>query len=88
MRNRKVQRILRKAGEKGLSPRDSTGLLDLTPFEAVKEIIKKEKAEAIREAKEKLKALEESGEETAVPAESAPPPEKPAADRPADPQKE
>ncbi|MBR4896598.1 MAG: hypothetical protein IKZ41_09225, partial [Clostridia bacterium] len=78
MRNRKVQRMLRKAGEKGLSPRDSTGLLDLTPFEAVKEIIKKEKAEAIREAKEKLKTLEESGEETAVPAESAPPPEKPA----------
>lgn len=59
MRNRKVQRILRKAGEKGLSPRDSTGLLDLTPFEAVKEIIKKEKAEAIREAKEKLREFEE-----------------------------
>ena len=60
MRNRKVQRMLRKTGEKGLSPRDSTGLLDLTPFEAVKEIIKKEKAEAIREAKEKLRELEEA----------------------------
>ena len=88
MRNRKVQRMLRKSGEKGLSPKDSTGLLDLTPYEAVKDISKKEKAAAIREAKEKLKALEESGEEAAGAAETAPPPEKPAADRPADPQKE
>ncbi len=73
MRNRKVQRMLRKSGEKGLSPKDSTGLLDLTPYEAVKDIIKKEKAAAIREAKEKLRELEEkkAAESTA----SVPPPE-------------
>ena len=31
--------------EKGLSPKDEAGLLDPTPFEAVKRIIRKEKAE-------------------------------------------
>ena len=73
MRNRKIQRMLRKSGEKGLSPKDITGLLDLTPFEAVKDIIKKEKADAIREAKEKLRQLEE--EKDAESAASVPPPE-------------
>ena len=52
MRNRKIQRMLRKSGEKGLSRRDTAGVLDLTPYEAVKNIIQKEKAAAIREAVE------------------------------------
>ncbi len=49
MRNRKMQRLLRKSGvkglsrEKGLSPKDETGLPDPTPFEAVRRIIEKEK---------------------------------------------
>ncbi len=60
MRNRKIQRMLRKSGEKGLSRRDTAGVLDLTPYEAVKNIIQKEKAAAIREAKAKLKELEEA----------------------------
>jgi len=60
MRNRKIQRMLRKSGEKGLSRRDTAGVLDLTPYEAVKDIIQKEKAAAIREAKAKLKELEEA----------------------------
>ncbi len=71
MRNRKVQRMLRKTGEKGLSPRDDTGLLDLTPFEAVREIIKKQKAAAARAAKEALAALEKAGEEEAEEAAEA-----------------
>ena len=43
MRNRKIQRLLRKTKEKGLSPKDEAGLPDPTPFEAVKRIIEKEK---------------------------------------------
>ncbi len=43
MRDRKKQRLLRKLKEKGLSPKDETGLPDPTPFEAVKRIIEKEK---------------------------------------------
>lgn len=49
MRDRKKQRMLRKSGikglsrEKGLSPKDETGLPDPTPFEAVRRIIEKEK---------------------------------------------
>jgi hypothetical protein len=46
MRDRKKQRLLRKTKEKGLSPRDSAGLPDPTPFEAVKRIIEREKKEA------------------------------------------
>ena len=45
MRDRKKQRLLRKLKEKGLSPKDETGLPDPTPFEAVKRIIEKEKKE-------------------------------------------
>ena len=60
MRNRKIQRMLHKSGEKGLSRRDTAGVLDLTPYEAVKDIIQIEKAAAIREAKAKLKELEEA----------------------------
>ena len=45
MRDRKKQRLLRKLKEKGLSPKDETGLPDPTPFEAVKRIIEKEKRE-------------------------------------------
>ena len=43
MRDRRIQRQLRKSGEKGLSPKDSAGIPDPTPFEAVKNIIRKEK---------------------------------------------
>ncbi len=45
MRDRKKQRLFRKLKEKGLSPKDETGLPDPTPFEAVKRIIEKEKKE-------------------------------------------
>ena len=50
MRDRKKQRLLRKLKEKGLSPKDETGLQDPTPFEAVKRIIEKEK-KAVEEGK-------------------------------------
>jgi len=43
MRDRKKQRLLRKTKEKGLSPKDETGLPDPTPFEAVRRIVEKEK---------------------------------------------
>ena len=45
MRDRRIQRLLRKTKEKGLSPKDQAGLPDPTPFEAVKRIIRKEKKE-------------------------------------------
>ena len=45
MRDRKKQRLLRKTKEQGLSRRDITGYLDPTPYEAVKRIVEKEKAE-------------------------------------------
>ena len=56
MRNRKKQRILRKIKEKGLSPRDETGLLDPTPYEAVKRIIEEEKAKIKKMTVEELEA--------------------------------
>ncbi len=44
MRNRTKQRVLKKIlKEKGLSPKDETGLPDPTPFKAVKKIIEEEK---------------------------------------------
>ena len=57
MRDRKKQRLLRKTKEKGLSPKDETGLPDPTPFEAVKRIIRKEK--------EMIAALPSDGEKPA-----------------------
>ena len=52
MRDRKKQRLLKKKlKEKGLSPKDTTGMPDPTPFEAVKEIIRKEKEKILAEAK-------------------------------------
>ena len=56
MRNRQKQRIMRKLREKGLSPRDETGMLDPTPYEAVKRIIEAEKAMIKRMSVEELEA--------------------------------
>ena len=42
MRDRKKQRELRKAKEEKLEIRDFCGILDPTPYDAVKGIIKKE----------------------------------------------
>lgn len=46
MRDRKKQRELRKSKEKRLNRRDPSGYLDLTPYEAVNELIRKEKVES------------------------------------------
>lgn len=46
MRNRKVQRSLKKAGirrEEAVGPRNGEQYIDLTPFAAVRNIVKKEK---------------------------------------------
>ena len=52
MRDRRRQRLLKKRlKEQGLSPKDSTGISDPTPFEAVKEIIQKEKEKILAEVK-------------------------------------
>ena len=49
MRNRDIQRWLKKnQKERGLSPRDITGILDLTAFEAVKKIVADEKKELLK----------------------------------------
>ena len=56
MRNRQKQRILKKLREKGLSPRDETGMLDPTPYEAVKRIINEEKAKIKKMTVEELEA--------------------------------
>ncbi len=56
MRNRQKQRIMRKLREKGLSPRDETGMLDPTPYEAVKRIIEAEKAMIKKMSVEELEA--------------------------------
>ena len=56
MRNRQKQRILKKLREKGLSPRDETGMLDPTPYEAVKRIIEAEKAMIKKMSVEELEA--------------------------------
>ena len=49
MRDRKKQRELRKLKEKRLNKRDDTGLLDLTPYEAVERIIRKSIKAALKE---------------------------------------
>ncbi|MBQ3860793.1 MAG: hypothetical protein II779_09695 [Clostridia bacterium] len=56
MRDRRVQRLLKKTKEKGLSPKDHTGMPDVTPFEAVKRIIEEEKKQIIAAAREQIKA--------------------------------
>ena len=50
MRNRKIQRWLKKnTKEKMIPARDETGVLDLTPHEAVKNIVNEEKKELVRQ---------------------------------------
>ena len=50
MRNRTIQRWLKKnAKEKMIPARDETGVLDLTPHEAVKNIVNEEKKELVRQ---------------------------------------
>ena len=63
MRDRRVQRLLKKTKEKGLSPKDHTGMPDVTPFEAVKRIIEEEKKQIIAAAREKLSSLAASAQE-------------------------
>ena len=60
MRDRRVQRLLKKTKEKGLSPKDHTGMPDVTPFEAVKRIIEEEKKQIIAAAREQIKAEDEA----------------------------
>lgn len=49
MRNRDIQRWLKKnQKERGVSPRDITGILDLTAYEAVKRIVADEKKELLK----------------------------------------
>ena len=45
MRDRKKQRALKKAKEKKLEARDYCGILDPTPCDAVKRIIRQERKE-------------------------------------------
>ena len=56
MRNRDIQRWLKKnQKERSLSPRDITGILDLTAFEAVKKIVADEQKELLKRYWESVK---------------------------------
>ena len=62
MRDRKKQRLLKKMKEKGLSPKDHTGLPDPTPFEAVKNIMEEEKKKLLERLDEMLAEEEQAND--------------------------
>lgn len=70
MRNRKVQRALRKMKEEKISLRNESYAVDFTPHDAVEKIVEEEKKQIIRAVieKEKQAALKtvfkQSGEAT------------------------
>jgi hypothetical protein len=58
MRNRKVQRELRRSHEEKLDPKNYVGISDPTPFQAVQNMRKQQ----IAEAKARILAREAKGE--------------------------
>lgn len=59
MRNRKVQRELKRRGEQKLDMRDSCGVLDPTPYYAVQNMIEERKA-LIRQIKAEIAQREKA----------------------------